>query len=142
MSYIFSHYGDIDPFYIFNFYGDPDPLYSFIMEILIYYILHVVMTRHVTFCIIPIHGHCTLMYLGLLCLLAVMCRVSLLYCTIGWLVLPPSSSSLHFWDGLVMYFRHHITPMTSHIRGHLLQLILPHMVNHTFMAFPVPLQTP
>ena len=24
----------------------------------------------------------------------------------------------------------------------LLQLILPHIVNHTFMAFPVPLQTP
>ena len=32
-------------------------------------------------------------------------------------------------------------PSTSHIRGHLLQLILPHMVDHTFMAFPIPLQT-
>ena len=60
---------------------------------------------------------------------------------VGWLVLPPSSSSLHFWDGLIMYFDHRITPLTSHIRGHLLQLILPHMVDHTFMAFPVPLQT-
>ena len=40
-----------------------------------------------------------------------------------------------------MYFGHRITPLTSHIRGHLLQLILPHMVDHTFMAFPIPLQT-
>ena len=30
------------------------------------------------------------------------------------------SSSLHFWDGLIMYFGHRITPLTSHIRGHLL----------------------
>ena len=58
-----------------------------------------------------------------------------MYYNIGWLVLPPGSSSLHFWD-----FGHHITPLTSHIRGNLLQLILPHMVDHTFMAFPFPLQ--
>ena len=58
---------------------------------------------------------------------------------IGWLVLPLVSSSLHFWDGLIMYFGHRMTPITSHIRGHLLQLILPHMVDHTFMAFPFPL---
>ena len=64
-----------------------------------------------------------------------------LYNIVGWLVLPPGSSSLHFSDGLIMYFGHHITPLTSHIRGHLLQLILPHMVDHTFMAFPIPLQT-
>ena len=36
-----------------------------------------------------------------------------------------------------MYFDHLITPLT----WHLLQLILPHMVDHTFMAFHVPLQT-
>ena len=36
----------------------------------------------------------------------------------------------------IMYFSHHVTPLTSHIRGHLLQSILPHM----FMAFLVPLQ--
>ena len=29
-------------------------------------------------------------------------------------------SSLHFWDGLIMYFGHRMTPLTSHIRGHLL----------------------
>ena len=39
-----------------------------------------------------------------------------------------------------MYFSHRITPMTSHIRGNLLQLILPHMVDHTSMAFLVPLR--
>ena len=50
-----------------------------------------------------------------------------LYYTGGWLFLPPGSSSLHFWDGLIMYFGHRITPLTSRIRGHLLQLILPHI---------------
>ena len=39
---------------------------------------------------------------------------------IGWLVLPLGSSSLHFWDGLIMYFGHRMTPLTSHIKGHLL----------------------
>ena len=29
-------------------------------------------------------------------------------------------SSLHFWDGLIMYFGHSITPLISYIRGHLL----------------------
>ena len=29
-------------------------------------------------------------------------------------------SSLHFWDGLIMYFGHRMTPQTSQIRGHLL----------------------
>ena len=29
-------------------------------------------------------------------------------------------SSLQFWDGLIMYFGHRMTPLTSHIRGHLL----------------------
>ena len=91
--------------------------------------------------IMPIHGHCTLMYPGLLYVFAVMCRVWLLYYTVGWLVLQPGSSSLHFWDGIINYFGHRITPLTSHIRGHLLQPILPHMVDHTFMAFPVPMQT-
>ena len=86
-------------------------------------ILYVAMTTYVIFCIIPIHGHCTLMYTRPLYVLAVMCRVWLLYYTVGWLVLPPGSSSLHFWDGHIMYFGHHITPLTSHIRGHLLQLI-------------------
>ena len=39
MSDIFSHYGYLDPLYIF------------IMEIIIYYILYMAMTTHVTFCI-------------------------------------------------------------------------------------------
>ena len=51
MSNIFSHYGDIYPLCIFGLYGDIDPLYIFIMEILIYYLLYVVITTHVTFCI-------------------------------------------------------------------------------------------
>ena len=36
-------------------------------------------------CIMPIHGHCTLMYPGLLYLLTVMCKVWSLYC-IDWMV--------------------------------------------------------
>ena len=51
MSDIFSHYGDLDPWYIFNFHGDLGPLYVFIIEILIYYILYMAMTTHVTVCI-------------------------------------------------------------------------------------------
>ena len=117
---IFSHYGDLDPWYIFRFHGDLGPLYIFIMEILIYYILYVAMTTHVIFCIMPIHGHCTLIYPRLLYVLAVMCRVWLLYYIVGWLVLPSGSSSLHFWDGIIMYFSHCMTPLNSHIRGHLL----------------------
>ena len=115
-SFVYIHHGDSDLF-----------------------ILYVAITTHVIFFIMPIPGHYTLMYLGLLYLLAVMCRVWLLYCTIGWMVLPLVFSSLRFWDGLAMYFIHCITPLTSHIRGTLLQLILPQMVDHTFMAFHIPL---
>ena len=88
----------------------------------------------------PIHGHYTLMYPGLLYLFAVMRRVVSLY-SADWMAGSSirGSSSLHFWDGIIMYFDHRITPLTSHIMGHLLQLILPHIVDHTFMAFPIPL---
>ena len=81
---------------IFNYYGYLDPLYIFIMDILIYYILYVAMTTHVTFCIMPIHGHGTLMYPVLLYVFAVIYRYWLLYYTDGWLVFPPGSLSLHF----------------------------------------------
>ena len=30
------------------------------------------------------------------------------------------SSLLHFWDGIIMYFIHRMTPLTSHIRGYFL----------------------
>ena len=76
-------------------------------------------TCHILY-IMPIHIHCTLMYLRLLYVFAIMCRVWLLYYIVGWMLLPPISSSLHFWDGFIMYFSHHVTPLTSHIRGHLL----------------------
>ena len=135
VSDISSHYGDLDPLYIFSHYGDHDPLYIFIMEIMIY-VYCMWRWPHIWY-----HGHCTLMYPGLLYVFAVICRVVSLYYA-DWVVgLPLGSSSLHFWDGLIMYFSHSITPLTSHLRGHLLQLILQHMVDHTFVAFPVPLQT-
>ena len=51
---------------------------------------------------------------------AVICRVVSLY-YVDWVAgLPLGSSSLHFWDGFIMYFGHRMTPLTSHIRGHLL----------------------
>ena len=44
------------------------------------------MTTHAIWYIMVIHGHCTLMYPGLLYVFAVMCRVVLLYYVDGWLV--------------------------------------------------------
>ena len=70
--------------------------------------------------IMPIHGHCTLMYPELLYVFAVICIYWLLYCTDEcWffhLGLHYSTSGMDF----IMSFIHHITPLTSHIRGHLL----------------------
>ena len=119
MSYISSHYGNLDLLYlhplwrswsyVYLHHGDSDLC-----------ILYVAMTTYVISCFIPIHGHCTLMYPGLLYVFAVICRVvSFFYA--DWVAgIPLGSSSLHFWDGLIMYFGHRMTPMTSHIRGHLL----------------------
>ena len=96
--YIFSHYGDLDPLYIFNHYGDLDLLYIFIHfgDSALLYIVHGdENTWHILY-IMPIHGHCTLTYSGLLHVFAVTCRYLSLYCTDEWLVLPPGSSLLHF----------------------------------------------
>ena len=116
---IFSHYGDLDPLYIFSFYGYIDPLYIFIMEILIYYVLYVAMTTQVTFCI-----SCLFMDIVLLCIRAFYmflqshaeidhCIVLMSGCFFH-LVLYYSTSRMDF----IMYFGHHVTPLTSHIRGH------------------------
>ena len=48
-------------------------------------ILYVVMTTHVISCIMPVHGHSTLMYPGLLYVLTVICRVVSLY-YVDWVV--------------------------------------------------------
>ena len=80
-------------------------IYSSIMEILIHYILYVVMTTCHILYIMPIHGHCTLMYSRLLHVFAVTCRYLSLYCTNEWLVLQLGSSLLHFWDGFYNVFR-------------------------------------
>ena len=78
MLEISSHYGDLDPLYIFSLHGDHDPLYIFILEILIY-LYCTWRWPHMLYCIMPIHGHCTLMYLGILYVFAVICRVVSLY---------------------------------------------------------------
>ena len=96
---IFSHYGYLNPLYIFSFYGYLDPFYIFIMEILIYYILYVAMTTHVTFCI-----SCLFMAIVLLCIwdysMYLQSYAEFDYCTIlldGWffhLVLHHSTSGM------------------------------------------------
>ena len=64
--------------YIFIFHGDLGDLYILIMEILIY-LYCTWRWPHMSYCIMPIHGHCTLMYLGLLYVFTVICRVVSLY---------------------------------------------------------------
>ena len=86
---ISSFYGDLDPLYIFSFHGDHDPVYIFIMVILSFLWLYVEMTTHVIFCIMPIHGHCNLMYPRLMYVPAVTSRD---ICTIlldGWFFITP-----------------------------------------------------
>ena len=39
-----------------------------------------------------------------------------LYYIVGWLVLPPGSSSIHFWDGLIMYSAI-VSPLWPHTLG-------------------------
>ena len=98
ISYIFIHYGDIDPLYIISYYGEIDMLYIFIHfgdSNLLYSVCGNDHRCHILY-IMPIHSHCTLMYSGLLYVFVVICRHLLLYYTDGWFVLPPSSSSLHF----------------------------------------------
>ena len=118
MSHMFSHYGDLDAWYIFRFHGDLGPLYIFIMEILIYYILYMAMTTHVTVCI-----SCLFMAIVLLCIRD--CYIYLQLCAKfdhcivlldGWffhLVLHHYTSRMDS----IMYFGHHVSPLTSHIRG-------------------------
>ena len=114
---IFIHYGDLDPLYIVR--GDDHTWNLYIM---------------------PIHGHCTLMY-SVLLFVYLKSYAQIDHCIVlmsGWffhLGLHYSTSGMD-----IMYFSHHVTPMTSHIRRHMLQMILPHQVYLTFMAFLVPLQ--
>ena len=95
-------------------YGYHDPLYIFIMEIMIY-LYCMWWLPHMSYFV-----SCLFMAIVLLCIWYCYMYLQLFYYTIGWLFLPPGSSSLHFWDGLIMYFGHRMTPLSSHIRGHLL----------------------
>ena len=54
---------------------------------------------YVIFCIMPIHGHCTLMYPGLLYVFAVMYRVVLLYYA-DWLAGLPFGILHHSTSGM------------------------------------------
>ena len=70
--------------YVYLHHGDSDVC-----------ILYMAMTTYVISCMMPLHGHCTLMYLVLLHLLVAMCRVGSLYCadsmagsSIGFFITP------------------------------------------------------
>ena len=96
-------------------------LSSFSMETILHYILYVVMTTH-DICLL-----CLFMAIVLICIRnfyvyfisAVRCRYLSLYYTDEWLVLPPGSTLLHFWD-YYNAFRPSCIALTSHIRGLLL----------------------
>ena len=80
---MFIHYGYLDPLYIFIHYGDLDLLYIFIHygdSDLLYIVRGNDHTCHILY-IMPIHGHCALMYPRLLHIFVVTCRDLSLYCT-------------------------------------------------------------
>ena len=114
---ISNYYGDLDPLYIFSHYGDIDPLYIFIMEILIY--VYCTWWWPLMWYLVS----CLFMAIVLLCIWDCYMYVHSCIIVLCWLggwssIWDPSS--LHLWDGLIMYFGHRMTPLTSHIRGHLL----------------------
>ena len=87
ICYLLNHASvhDISALVIFIAESSVYQISSSTMEILIHCILYVEMTTHDTLYIMPIHGHCTLMYPRLLYLFAVICRALSLYCT-DWMV--------------------------------------------------------
>ena len=97
ISDIFIHYGYLDRLYIVR--GDDHKWHLYTMAI---------------------HGHCTLMYPGLL-YVYLQSYADIYHCIVlmgGWffhLGLCYSTSGMD-----IMYLGHHVTPLTSHIRGHLL----------------------
>ena len=117
ISYIFNYYGDLDPLYIFSHYGDLDHFYIFIMEILMYVYCTwrwPLMSYFVSYLFMAI------VFGTAICICSYMQSCIIVLCWLGGWYSIWDSSSLHFWDGLIMYFGHRMTPMTSHIRGHLL----------------------
>ena len=91
---------------IFSFHGDLGHLYIFIMEILIY-LYCMWWWPHMSY-IMPMHGHCTLMYTGLLYVLVVICRD---ICTIlldGWFFITP----LLGWTYNVFHPSYHPSDLT------------------------------
>ena len=61
--------------------------------------IDVAMTTYVLSYFMPIHGHCTLMYPGLLYVFAVICRVVLLY-YVDWVAGLPFGYLHHFTSGM------------------------------------------
>ena len=73
ISNISNYYEDLDPLYIFSYYGDLETLYIFIHfgdSDILYIVRGDDLTCHSLY-IIPIHGHCTFLYPGLLYVFAI-----------------------------------------------------------------------
>ena len=98
MSDISSHYGDLDLLYIFSLLEIMFLCISSSWRFWSMYIVHG--DDHI--CDImyyPIHGHCTLMYPGLLYVFAVICRVVLLY-YVDWVAGLPFGYLHHSTSGM------------------------------------------
>ena len=84
-------------------------------------IFYMAMTTHDTLYIMPIHGHCTLMYPVLL-YVYLQSYAEIDHCIVlmsGWFFYLGLHYSTFGMD-YIMYFVHHAIPLTSHIRGHML----------------------
>ena len=104
-------------------------------------ILYMAMTTYVICCIMPIHGHCTLMYLGLLYVFAVICRVVSLYYAY-WLAGLPFGILYHSTSGMnVLCISAIVWPLWPHTLGGICYSLFYH-TRWITLDSPVPLQTP
>ena len=120
MSDISSHYGDLDLLYIFSHFGDHGSFVYLHHGDSDLCILYMVMTTYV----ILYHAYSWPLYSyasgTTICICSYVQSCIIVLCWLGGWSSIWDPSSLHFWDGLIMYFGHRVTPLTSHIRGHLL----------------------
>ena len=119
MSDVSSHYGDLDLLYlqplwrswsfVYPHHGDSD-------------LCIVRGDDHI--CVIMFHAYSWPLYSYVsgtaICICSYMQSCIMVLCWLGGWSSIWVPSSLHFWDGLIMYFGHRITPLISYIRGHLL----------------------
>ena len=98
---------------------------------------------HMLYCIMPIHGHCILMYPRLLYVFVVMCKVVLLYYA-DWVVGLPFGILHHSTSGMDLYCILAIVwPLWPHTFGGICYSWFYYTRSITLVwPSPVPLQTP